>query len=64
MESLKDTLKTGRVRVKCPPQNGSGNCQEMIQGIMPNSAKVLCYWTFGQSKNHPPTKFILSIDGY
>ena len=55
MISFSEKSKTGRVQVRrppqngsgnLPPQNGSGNCQEMIQSKMSISEKARYYLMF------------------
>ena len=52
-----------KVRVKYPPKTATLKHQLLLQDKKYKAQKWLNSSTFGQTKNHLSTKFLLSIDG-
>jgi len=44
-------------------ENGYSKTPTIATEQTSKSEKAQYYWTFGQTKNHLPTKYLLSIDG-
>jgi hypothetical protein len=63
-KSLKDYTTQGGVQIPTSTKTAYCPKQELLNKKTPKCEKAQYYWTFRQTKKHPPTKFLLSIDGF